>query len=326
MVTHLEELCFWLFLVNAGSAQQDWFRSLYFKTWLLGSALAVTYMPLVTIFTRADPLKCEAYTFLAGSLGSLSLTLWFIPVLWTFPSFLRNLTRESVDSNTIIRLTKFHELNSLRILFRFLFVLPLVTLGVDGVRPHQHVNESMMWTDLLAMISGLGFIISSGITLVIFFPRSIEGELAAKEVSREKRLTKSLTRSLNRRQSIPQSRAFTNSGGRYLLTASPVAFGHSLSAVGDGFDVASPISPEKVWMDDYNRESKPTIPIRPNRRTETGEVELGGLATLSEENLSRHNQRQSKVNHLVHNFTSPIDLAYAPHASRNLPMDVHNRV
>jgi hypothetical protein len=80
-VTHLEELCFWLFLVNAGSAQQDWFRSLYFRTWMIGSVLAVTYMPLVTIFTRSDPLKSEAYVFLAGSLGSLSLTLWFTPVL-----------------------------------------------------------------------------------------------------------------------------------------------------------------------------------------------------------------------------------------------------
>ena len=28
-----------------------------------------------------SPLKCEAYTFLAGSVGSLALTLWFFPVL-----------------------------------------------------------------------------------------------------------------------------------------------------------------------------------------------------------------------------------------------------
>jgi hypothetical protein len=53
----LPELCFWLFLVNAGSAQQDWFRSLYFKTWVGGSIIAVIYMPLVTIFTRSDVLK-----------------------------------------------------------------------------------------------------------------------------------------------------------------------------------------------------------------------------------------------------------------------------
>jgi hypothetical protein len=48
--------------------------------------------------------------------------------------------------------------------------------------------------------------------------------------------------------------------------------------------------------------------MRPNRRTETGDVELGGtvLATLSEDNLSKHNQRMTKMNHLVYNFKSPI--------------------
>jgi hypothetical protein len=51
------ELCFWLFLVNAGRAKQDWFRSGYFKLWMIGSVVAITYMPLVTIFTRSDPLK-----------------------------------------------------------------------------------------------------------------------------------------------------------------------------------------------------------------------------------------------------------------------------
>ena len=78
--------------------QKDWFRSLYFKTWIVGSVVAILYMPLVTLCTRSDPLKvrchlyaddsvlmlstkCEAYTFLAGSLGSLALTLWFLPVL-----------------------------------------------------------------------------------------------------------------------------------------------------------------------------------------------------------------------------------------------------
>ena len=102
---------------------------------------------------------------------------------WTFPTFLRNLVctishsvranqnmtlcskqrREGADKNTVIRLTKFHELNvcfssiqpqtsgvltgidtkTLRVIFRFLFVVPLVTLGFDGVKPHPHVNENM---------------------------------------------------------------------------------------------------------------------------------------------------------------------------------------
>lgn len=54
---YLTELCFWLFLVNAVRARQDWFRSSFFRTWTVGSVVAVVYMPLITIFTRSDPLK-----------------------------------------------------------------------------------------------------------------------------------------------------------------------------------------------------------------------------------------------------------------------------
>lgn len=31
IVSHLEELCFWLFLINVGAAQNSWFRSINFK-------------------------------------------------------------------------------------------------------------------------------------------------------------------------------------------------------------------------------------------------------------------------------------------------------
>lgn len=181
MVTHLEELCFWLFVLNAGPMQKDWFRSLYFKTWIVGSVVAILYMPLVTICTRSDPLKCEAYTFLAGSLGSLALTLWFLPVLHLFRPFLGGLRKEGVDTSTIIRLTKFHELNTIRVVFRLLFAVPLVILAIDGVRPHHHINDTMFGTEFLAITAGFGVVVSSGITLVIFFPRSIENEILAHE-------------------------------------------------------------------------------------------------------------------------------------------------
>lgn len=334
MVTHLEELCFWLFLVNAGSAQQDWFRSLYFKTWLVGSTLAIVYMPLVTIFTRSDPLKCEAYTFLAGSLGSLSLTFWFTPVLWTFPAFLKNLRKEGVDKDTLVRLTKFHELNTLRIVFRFLFCLPLVALGIDGVRPHQHVNGNMMVVDILAMIAALGCIVSSAITLVIFFPRSIEGEIAAKKAKRERRATANL-QSLSRPPSVAPS---VNGGGTYLLSSSPVK--HSFSLPPDTYDADRPSfeglpkTPEKFgWTSDprdraSTRDSQATTvalqpmpPLRPNRREEPS----SSLATLSEENITKHNRRASKHNHLVYNYTSPLDLAYAPRPSRPDPLDIEEQ-
>ena len=51
------ELCFWLFVVNVGSRQRDWFSSLYFRTWIIGSSIAILYMPLVVLLTRSDPLK-----------------------------------------------------------------------------------------------------------------------------------------------------------------------------------------------------------------------------------------------------------------------------
>ncbi|KAF8267483.1 hypothetical protein EI94DRAFT_1581058, partial [Lactarius quietus] len=172
------ELCFWLFVLNAGPMQKDWFRSQYFKAWIVGSVVAILYMPLVTIFTRSDPLKCEAYTFLAGSLGSLALTLWFLPVLHLFRPFLGGLRKEGVDTNTIIRLTKFHELNTIRVVFRLLFAVPLCILAIDGVRPHHHINDVMYF---LAITAGFGVVVSSGITLVIFFPRSIENEILAHE-------------------------------------------------------------------------------------------------------------------------------------------------
>jgi len=327
MVTHLEELCFWLFLVNAGSAQQDWFRSLYFKTWLVGSTVACLYMPLVTIFTRSDPLKCEAYTFLAGSLGSLSLTLWFTPVLWTFPAFLKNLRREGVDKDTVVRLTKFHELNTLRVVFRFLFCLPLVALGIDGVRPHQHVNENMMAVDILAMVSAVGCVVSSAITLVIFFPRSIEGEMAAKQLAREKRSRTGGSRTISRPASIAPSHI--NAGGTYLLTASPVRDTFNLPPDTYPPFEGTPSSPEKYgWATaEYERNSTgtrdsqataiPSLPLRPNRREPDTPM---SLATLSEENIIKHNRRQSKHNHLVYNYTSPIDLAYAPR-----PLDIEEQ-
>ncbi|KAH7908411.1 hypothetical protein BJ138DRAFT_1012871 [Hygrophoropsis aurantiaca] len=317
MVTHLEELCFWLFLVNAGSAKQDWFRSLYFKTWAFGSVIAVIYMPLITIFTRSDPYKCEAYTFLAGSLGSFSLTVWFLPVLWAFPGFLQSLKQSNVDTNTMVRLTKFHELNCIRIVFRFLFTVPFIILGIDGVRPHQHINDkivcnSLMSTaiDLLAMIAGIGCVVSSGITLVIFFPRSIEGEIASKEAARERRQQASFGR-----RSTVQSQFTTQYQDHYQLSkplpqiTSPVPRGSIVLPSYDEYG-GEYISPSRSGMDDLDIDIKhvsPTLVMHPNRRTRDGDVELGGVI-LTETNLTRHNAnlRSPNVNHLLRNFKSPI--------------------
>lgn len=331
MVTHLEELCFWLFLVNSGSAQQNWFRSLYFKTWVVGSCIAVTYMPLVTIFTRHDPLVSEAYMFLAGSLGSLSLTLWFTPILWTFPTFLKNLRSEGVDTGTIVRLTKFSELNMIRVVFRFLFIMPILILGVDGVRPHQHINEVVFWTDFLIILSGFGIAVSSGITLVIFFPRSIEGEIAARDASKERKQSRSLgitsvmeNDTAAKDMSMSQFSTYRNAppesaaGGTYLLTSSPVKTGFEMQSydghTDDGLRMGSSSFQnhgDNLWDRDEARDVPAALPaMKPNRKRGK-DVELGGIEALTETNLSMHNLRLSNVNPMLQNFTSPIDFAYS---------------
>ncbi|KAJ7686066.1 hypothetical protein B0H17DRAFT_1204456 [Mycena rosella] len=296
MITHLEELCFWLFLVNAGSVQQDWFRSWYFRTWILGSIVAVTYMPLLTILTRGDPLKCEAYTFLGGSLGSMSLTLWFTPILWAFPAFLSSLKSEGVDTATIVRLTKFHELNMIRIVFRFVFVVPFVILGADGVRVHSHINESMLWTDFLTMIAAFGCCISSALTLVIFFPRSVEGEIAPKTPRASVSDSALLVRRAAATPRLADKRPLQlPARGQHLRPADRARVQGGVGWVRSG----------KVDTEVDALPRMPIAPMRPNRRR-GADVEMGGIEGRSQTSLGR--QPSGKLNPMVHNFTSPIDL------------------
>ncbi|SJL01958.1 uncharacterized protein ARMOST_05282 [Armillaria ostoyae] len=285
MVTHLEELCFWLFLLNARSGrQQDWFQSLYFKTWAIGSVIAVTYMPLVTTLTRNDGLKKQ----------------------------------EGVDNATVVRLTKFHELNMIRVLFRYMFTVPLVILGADGLTPHTEINENAFATDLLALLSAFGCIVSSGLTLVIFFPRSIEGEIATRDAAKEiKRQQGNDNENIRQsRSSYAQSLTSQNHqfSGAYLLTTSPTKANFAIPNRDSALSVEdarkSPHSLESasnVWDESLELPLPKLGPMRPNRRRGS-DVELGGIDYgLTEANLSKHNITTSSLNPMVHTFTSPID-------------------
>jgi len=96
-----------------------------------------------------------------------------------------------------------------------------------------------------------------------------------------------------------------NGGGTYLLTASPVKHTASLPNH-DSFDNATPISPGKVWFDDYKRDSQAlsvsTTPMRPNRRPENEDLEMAAGINLSSDKPTR----RMAMNHLVYKFTSPI--------------------
>ncbi|XP_006461324.1 hypothetical protein AGABI2DRAFT_178530 [Agaricus bisporus var. bisporus H97] len=345
MVTHLEELCFWLYLVNSTAQNQSWFKTLYFKTWAVGSVAAVIYMPLLTILSRNDHIKSEAYTFLGGSIGSLSLTIGFLPILFKFPTFIQNLKNEGVDMKTIVRLTTFEELNRIRVLFRFLFCVPILILGVDGVRPHDHhINENMTSRDLLTILAAFGCGISSAITLVIFFPRSVENEIAAKEAEKERKRSPSEIRAFGTTASYLEThapsrmntyaseansfaahgdKAYTNPINSPYANATSSPLSSSKMEYKNPFsDTESQLEPE-VLVDIYSggeeRDLAAPLPLfRPNRKRGR-DVEFGGLDNLTELNLTVHNMNRSNVNPLVHNFTSPIDI-YASEATESLRM------
>ncbi|KAF5355592.1 hypothetical protein D9757_012829 [Collybiopsis confluens] len=310
-------------------------RAVISRSWIVGSVGAVIYMPLFSIFTRGNPLKSEAYTFLAGSIGSLGLTVAFMPVLWSFPSMLSALKSQGAESATLARLTKFHELNTIRVAFRYLFTVPLLILGIDGVRPHHHINNSNFWTGIYR--SAVLFLLDN-----IFFPRSLEKELAAQDAAK------------SRKQSQQIATAFSATALSTTMSMGDDA--HAFKAQGslvNQEDARHPHRGNIVPMTVASKHSngiphstpqeQSEVPIRPNRK-HGSVVELGGIgAAPTRYNLSTFMQPSRRcsddnddielgelvspaplrssfpppsvssdgckyVNPIVHVYTSPIDL------------------
>lgn len=181
LVTHLEELAFWLYMLHQNSDKGEWFESWEYRLWYCGSIVAILGMPLVCVIARRDLMTMDAYIFLAGSSGSLSTTLVFLYVLWRFPRFIRHVKAEGADPSVVVRLTTFLYFNRARVVFRFLFTVPLLMLAIDGITGTKHpLNTNLFSTDFLQMIGGVGCFVSSAITLVVFFPRSIIKEAGYK--------------------------------------------------------------------------------------------------------------------------------------------------
>ncbi|KIJ66070.1 hypothetical protein HYDPIDRAFT_110207 [Hydnomerulius pinastri MD-312] len=177
LITHLEELTFWLFLQNQGPTTRLWFESWEFKLWLWGTVVAMLGMPLTTLVSRRELDLCLAWIFLVGSSASTSTSLGFLYVLSRFPAFIRRVKDDGAEPNIVLRLALFFQLNCGRIVFRFLYSIPLFVLALDGVQGPHAINNSPFWPDFLLMLGGLGSFVSSAITLLVFFPRSLTQEL-----------------------------------------------------------------------------------------------------------------------------------------------------
>ncbi|KAI9573271.1 hypothetical protein HD554DRAFT_1163308 [Boletus coccyginus] len=226
----------------------------------------------------------------------------------------------------LVRLTKYHELNCIRVVFRFLFTVPLVILGADGVQPHQHINDKMFATDLLGILAGIGCIVSSGITLVIFFPRSIQGEMTLKEQQRARRRHRAqqyLARWERAHTCTPSEIQSCISITQHPKTDLDLSFGMqtdaSLSFSGTGglpaYEVVAPRQEHerapsiKVALEDIPLGVVGATSLQPNRRTQTGDVELGAVLTENEVELARaRSERERRMSSLVHQWRSPIEI------------------
>ncbi|GAV99308.1 hypothetical protein LENED_000753 [Lentinula edodes] len=167
LVTHLEELTFWLFLLHQGPHKRDWFKSWEFRVWYLGSVIAILGMPLTVIIKRANLDLCFAWIFLAGSAAGLATTLCFMYVLVRFPGFIRRVKFEGAEPEVVVRLTIFYQLNITRMIFRFMFHFPLLILALDAVQGPHDIIAKQAASDLLVMLGGIGCFVSSAITLFI---------------------------------------------------------------------------------------------------------------------------------------------------------------
>ncbi|THH18316.1 hypothetical protein EW146_g2637 [Bondarzewia mesenterica] len=176
LVTHFEELAFWLFLLDQGPAKREWFDSWEYRMWYISCIAAVLGMPLTALIARNDLSTMDAWILLVGSSGSTFTNVAFVYVLARFPAFLRHVKAEGAEPEVVVRLSSFYEYNLLRVCFRFMAALPFFILAVDGIKGSHPINSNPFWSDFLLVIAAIGQFVSSAITLMIFFPRSFAAE------------------------------------------------------------------------------------------------------------------------------------------------------
>jgi hypothetical protein len=110
-ITHLEELCFWLFLIHTGPRPRSWFSSWEYTLFKYGAFIAVLAFPTAAIIVRKDVLAGDAVLFALGTATALGTTVAFLPVLARFPVFLRTVKAGGAGAEAVTRLRRFWRLN-----------------------------------------------------------------------------------------------------------------------------------------------------------------------------------------------------------------------
>jgi len=304
-ITHLEELCFWLYLIHAGPVPVPWLKSVYFRFWAVGSAGAFITIFAVMVSTASNTFLNEACLQFTGSLIGLLITLGILPVIYTFPGFIQAVRNEGGDMRAVVRLAKFHDLNMIRTIFRFLFVLPILILSIDGMTPHDHpLNDHMSTTDALLVIAGIACMVQSACTLMIFFPRDVEMETRRWLQSIPKHVSKSYRLQM---ESLKDETALVQEQSKYLLTDSPVQKHGGLPLPNDS-------APRYHVEYPQNGDA--------HRKSHLMDTNNSWPGALTEANMRVFAETASKVNPLALYFNSPLDFDGSPGSWQREERDV----
>jgi len=316
IITHLEELTFWLFMLNQGPSKRDWFKSWEVRVWYIGSIISILGMPLTTLITRDEIEQCQAWVFLVGSSASTATTLCFLYVLASFPIFIRHVKEEGADPDVVVRLTTFYNLNVVRVMFRFLFTIPLLVLAIDGIQGQHRINADPFWSDFLLILGGIGCFISSTITLLIFFPRSITQEAGYRAKVPDMSVKSPVV--VSNMSSPISSRSSFRRHGHHRQPSSAIST--SRSPPEDALEVIPQYEveniPIKAWR--YADQANDMVQDIPYSESSNISHQHSNIVTLTPNRpppLPLNNHSQPDLHPYVMTFTSPIDLLDAPEDS-----------
>ncbi len=162
----------------------------------------------------------------------------------------------------------------------------------------------------------------------IFFPRSVAGEIAAKDASKDNKYT---LQQVNTYRTTQLSEGFEVISGpgakmtslsdyrgthdapssmhhRDLESPSPIKGNPSDDVEAQALSPSKEVKKKEAKKDKDESKPKTVITFSPNRRGEGGSTIEGGVTVLrlTERNLAEHDARSGSIHPLVHNFTSPI--------------------
>ncbi|KAH9469969.1 hypothetical protein Pst134EA_007240 [Puccinia striiformis f. sp. tritici] len=175
-IVHLEELAFWVFLIHLKENSPPWFKSTFFKAFILLSLASTGTMISIVSILKADVMLTEGVLMTVATGYNTLMTCGFFWVFSKFPAWLMELKKRGAPAELTVRLHAFGTLNEIRMVFRLLFTAPLLALSADGLMSEPFLNNQVWIVDLIVMTSLVAFAAQGVITLLIFLPRNFSKE------------------------------------------------------------------------------------------------------------------------------------------------------